>query len=72
MKKISLKVNGRIHPLEVRDSEPNAVAAAVTKEIHNGLGLRVRVKPVPFGTLPRFDLKARRFTDHRRVNKSVG
>ena len=58
--------------IEVRDSEPNAVAAAVTKEIHNGLGLRVRVKPVPFGTLPRFDLKARRFTDHRRVNKSVG
>ena len=58
--------------IEVRGSEPDAIAAAVNREVHNGLGLRLRVKPVPFGTLPRFDLKARRITDHRRANKSVG
>jgi phenylacetate-CoA ligase len=53
--------------IEVRGSEPDAVAAAVSKEIHNGLGLRLSVSPVPFGSLPRFDLKARRFTDHRKM-----
>jgi phenylacetate-CoA ligase len=54
--------------IEVRGSEPEAVAAAVAKEIHNGLGLRLSVMPVPFGSLPRFDLKARRFTDHRKMD----
>jgi len=58
--------------IEVRGSEPDAIAAAVNREIHNGLGLRIRVTQVPFGTLPRFDLKARRITDHRRINKVVG
>jgi hypothetical protein len=28
--------------------------------------LRARVIPVPRGTLPVFDLKAKRFTDHRK------
>ena len=51
--------------VEVKDSDPDAVAVAVAKEIRNGLGLRVSVAPATFGTLPRFDLKARRFTDHR-------
>jgi phenylacetate-CoA ligase len=51
--------------LEVVAGEPEAVAAAVEKEIRLGLGLRVRVASVPFGSLPRFDLKARRVTDHR-------
>ena len=51
--------------LETNRGEPDTIAAAVAKEIRNGLGLRVYVKPVPYGTLPRFDLKARRFVDHR-------
>ena len=51
--------------LEVVRGEPEAVAAAVEKAIRLGLGLRVRVTSVPFGSLPRFDLKARRVTDHR-------
>src|SRR3990170_4041256 len=33
--------------VEVMQGEPDAVAAAVAKEVRNGLGLRVRVKPVP-------------------------
>jgi phenylacetate-CoA ligase len=52
--------------VEVTGGEPDMIAAAIAKEIRNGLGLRVDVKTVPYGTLPRFDLKARRFTDHRR------
>lgn len=51
--------------IEVRDTDPDALSSVVANEIHNNLGIRVQVIPVPFGTLPRFDLKARRFTDHR-------
>lgn len=53
--------------VEVRSGEPAAVAAAVAKEFRAGIGLRIDVEAVPFGTLPRFDLKARRLTDHRRT-----
>lgn len=56
--------------IEANGSEPGAIAAAVGQEIRNGLGLRVLVKPVPYGTLPRFDLKARRFVDHRKLDVS--
>lgn len=54
--------------IEVRAAAPEAVAAAVAKEIREALGLRVSVQPVPFGVLPRFDLKSRRFTDHRKAD----
>jgi len=57
--------------VEVHGGEPEVVTAAVAKEIREGLGLRITVTPVPYGTLPRFDLKARRFTDHRRVYGST-
>ena len=51
--------------LEVNRADPEGVAAAVARDLRNGLGLRVVVKPVPYGTLPHFDRGARRFTDHR-------
>jgi len=51
--------------IEVKDTDPGTLASVVANEIRNNLGIRVQVIPVPFGTLPRFDLKARRFTDHR-------
>jgi phenylacetate-CoA ligase len=57
--------------LEVNGAEPDALAPAVVKAIRNALGLRATVKPVPQGKLPRFDLKARRFTDHRRFNNGA-
>ncbi|MDH3678875.1 MAG: phenylacetate--CoA ligase family protein [Acidimicrobiia bacterium] len=41
------------------------VVADTETAMRNALNLRVRVEPVEHGTLPRFDLKARRFTDHR-------
>jgi phenylacetate-CoA ligase len=58
--------------VEIQGDNPGMIAAAISKEIHLGLGLRVDVKPVSFGTLPRFDLKARRFTDHRRIHQTLG
>jgi phenylacetate-CoA ligase len=52
--------------VEVKGSEEaEAVASAVAKEIRHALGLRAVVSVAPYGELPRFDLKARRFTDHR-------
>jgi phenylacetate-CoA ligase len=51
--------------VEVRSGSPEQLAAAVAQELRAGIGIRAKVEPVPFGTLPRFDLKARRFTDHR-------
>ena len=39
--------------------------AELAQALHSGLGLRAAVAAVPAGTLPRFELKARRVTDHR-------
>lgn len=51
--------------IEVSDGNETEVAEDVSKALRNAIGLRVMVEPVPFGSLPRFDLKARRITDHR-------
>jgi len=53
--------------IEVPSGNEDSVAAEVGKEIHNALGIRAQVHPVPVGTLPRFDLKARRFKDNRQT-----
>jgi len=55
--------------IEPRAAEPERIAAALGREIHAALGLRARVAPAAFGSLPRFDLKAKRFTDHRKAAK---
>jgi phenylacetate-CoA ligase len=52
--------------VEVTAGDSTGVAAALTVEIHNSIGLRPTVEPVAPGRLPRFELKAKRFTDHRR------
>jgi phenylacetate-CoA ligase len=57
--------------VEVMTGDAEAIAAAVAHEIWNALTLRVAVKIVPHGTLPRFDLKARRFNDYRHLAESV-
>ena len=51
--------------IEVREGDEAEMARSVGKEIRAGIGIRAKITPVPFGTLPRFDLKAKRFTDHR-------
>jgi phenylacetate-CoA ligase len=40
---------------------PAALAAAVSKRLREALGLNVPVRAVEPGTLPRFEMKARRF-----------
>ena len=51
--------------LEVRGESRDSVAGAVAREARRKLGFRVGVRAVGPNTLPRFELKARRFTDHR-------
>lgn len=51
--------------VEVRGKSPDSVAGDVAREARRKLGFRVGVRAVSPNTLPRFELKARRFTDHR-------
>lgn len=54
--------------IEVPSGNEDSVAGEVGKEIHAALGIRAHVHSVPVGTLPRFDLKARRFKDNRQLH----
>ena len=51
--------------LEVNNGDRDAIAAAIGRDVRSLLGLRATVKCVTLGELPRFELKARRFTDYR-------
>ena len=51
--------------VEVTSGGADDVVADAEAAVKNALNLRARVEAVPSGSLPRFDLKARRFTDHR-------
>ena len=42
-----------------------AVVEGLAAQLHRGLALRPRVRAVAPGSLPRFEMKARRVTDHR-------
>ncbi len=54
--------------IQVESTAPNPIATvnSVTEAIRDALGLRAVVKSVPLGTLPRYELKARRFIDQRK------
>lgn len=52
--------------IEVKSGNADELKAAVVKGIRDSIGLRVAVHSVPIGSLPRFDMKSRRFTDHRK------
>ena len=65
---------GALDEVEVRleinelEESPGQIVAEVKKTCRQNLGVRVDVKVVGLGQLPRFELKSRRFTDHR-INK---
>ena len=52
--------------LEISGDSTDAVVNAVAKEARRALGFRVRARAVDRDTLPRFEMKANRFTDHRK------
>ena len=51
--------------LETGKETAHAVANEVAKELRRALGIRARVRSVTRNSLPRYELKANRFTDHR-------
>jgi phenylacetate-CoA ligase len=51
--------------IEISKSDPDVATSDLSKRIRSSIGIRANIKAVPYGSLPRFDLKARRFTDHR-------
>ncbi len=53
--------------LETTNPNPTDTATAVVSAIRDALGLRTIVKVVPLGTLPRYELKSKRFTDERNL-----
>ena len=54
--------------VESTNPHPTDTATAVTAAIRDTLGLRAVVKSVPLGTLPRYELKSKRFTDQRKTD----
>ena len=52
--------------IEVAGANPQSVVDAIARDASHRLGLRVDVKLATPETLPRFELKARRFTDKRK------
>ena len=51
--------------VELDAADPDRLESELAQALNSGLGLRAAVAAVPAGTLPRFELKARRVTDHR-------
>ena len=47
--------------VEVSGADPGAVAKALEEDVHSRLQLRPHIDVVPAGTLPRYELKSRRF-----------
>lgn len=54
--------------VESTNPDPTDTVAAITTTIRDILGLRAAVKSVPLGTLPRYELKSKRFTDQRKMD----
>ena len=54
--------------VESTNPDPTNTVTAVTTAIRDILGLRAVVKSVPLGTLPRYELKSKRFTDQRNMD----
>ena len=55
--------------LELNGGPKEPVVDAIAKEVRHILGIRAGVQTVPHNTLPRFELKARRFNDHRKAGR---
>lgn len=53
--------------VEAASEDPQTLADALARDASHRLGLRVKVSLAPPGSLPRFEMKARRITDRRKT-----
>jgi phenylacetate-CoA ligase len=63
--RLTVNREGNLDMLSVEIEDQLASPARVAQELHVRLGLRIKVKVVPAGALPRFEGKARRVIDNR-------
>lgn len=56
---------GAMDEIQLEVECPPEVAARLAEELHVALNLRVPIETVDFGSLPRFEMKARRIEDRR-------
>lgn len=59
--RVTLDTRGAMVELGLEVEAPPSVAEEMARQIHRALSLRVPVQSVPDGSLPRFELKARRW-----------
>jgi phenylacetate-CoA ligase len=57
--------NGPLDEIALQVECPTALISTIQEEMRVALNLRVPIEPVELGTLPRFELKAKRVVDHR-------
>jgi phenylacetate-CoA ligase len=57
--------NGTMEELTVEVEATDAVAKTLAGAFHERLGVRIATSAVPPGSLPRWELKARRLVDNR-------
>ena len=57
--------NGPLDEITLQVECPAALISTIQEEMRVALNLRVPIEPVESGTLPRFELKAKRVVDHR-------
>ena len=57
--------NGPLDEIALQVECPATLISTIQEEMHVALNLRVPIEPVEPGTLPRFELKAKRVVDHR-------
>jgi len=70
--------NGPLDEIALQVECPAALIPVLQERLHQGLRLRIPIEAVELGTLPRFELKAKRVDDRRpreaasRVNTKGG
>ncbi|MFC4945779.1 phenylacetate--CoA ligase family protein [Pseudonocardia sp. GCM10023141] len=52
-------------------SDPSGATAELRERVKSATNVGMRVQAAPSGSLPRFEFKARRWTDHRRTDRQV-
>jgi phenylacetate-CoA ligase len=67
--RITVLKAGELDEIELDVECAESVAPEVEMRLRQALGLRVPVRAVPAGSLPRFELKARRVVDRRKDDK---
>jgi len=63
--RIIVTKNGPLDEIALQVECPSALVSTLQEELHLALHLRIPIETVELGTLPRFELKAKRVEDRR-------